>query len=147
MFLLSFPLSLPFDWTLRCWVCVCCFVLFYFGYSVMLCVKKKKKKIVDNKKKKKKKKVCHVSCFKENGRETWSLARIHVMEQTVLVCLFIYSTFYILFIYYIYFYYYLLWELKMFLIWHGKPPYIFTLTYQIIHHKITVHSQKKIFQH
>ncbi len=44
MFLLSFPLSLPFDWTLRCWLCVCCFVLLYFGYYVMLCVKKKKKK-------------------------------------------------------------------------------------------------------
>ncbi len=41
----------PFDWTLRCWVCVCCFVLLYFGYYVVLCVKKKKK-IVDNKKKK-----------------------------------------------------------------------------------------------
>ncbi len=54
VFLLSFPLSLPFDWTLRCWVCVCCFVLFYFGYYVVLCVwKKKKKKIVDNKKTKK----------------------------------------------------------------------------------------------
>ncbi len=49
MFLLSFPLSLPFDWTLRCWVCVCCFVLFYFGYCVVC--EKKKKKIVDNKKK------------------------------------------------------------------------------------------------
>ncbi len=41
MFLLSFPLSLPFDWTLRCWVCVCCFVLLYFGCYVVLCVKKK----------------------------------------------------------------------------------------------------------
>ncbi len=51
VFLLSFPLSLPFDWTLRCWVCVCCFVLFYFGYYVVLCVKKIKIKIVDNKKK------------------------------------------------------------------------------------------------
>ncbi len=50
VFLLSFPLPLPFDWTLRCWVCVCCFVLLYFGYYVVLCVKKKK--IVDNKKKK-----------------------------------------------------------------------------------------------
>ncbi len=38
--LLSFPLSLPFDWTLRCWVCVCCFVLLYFGCYVVLCVKK-----------------------------------------------------------------------------------------------------------
>ncbi len=38
------------------------FVLFYFGYSVMLCVKKIKIKIVDNKKKKKKKKkkCCHI---------------------------------------------------------------------------------------
>ncbi len=34
-----------FDWTLRCWVCVCCFVLFYFGCCVVLCVKKKKKKV------------------------------------------------------------------------------------------------------
>ncbi len=42
VFLLSFPLSLPFDWTLRCWVCVCCFVLFYFGYYVVLFVKKMK---------------------------------------------------------------------------------------------------------
>ncbi len=40
---------LPFDWTLRCWVCVCCFVLLYFGCYVMLCVKKIKN--VDNKKK------------------------------------------------------------------------------------------------
>ncbi len=40
-FLLSFPLSLPFDWTLRCWVC--CFVLLYFGCCVVLCVKKKEK--------------------------------------------------------------------------------------------------------
>ncbi len=40
VFLLSFPLSLPFDWTLGCWVCVCCFVLFYFGYYVVLFVKK-----------------------------------------------------------------------------------------------------------
>ncbi len=40
VFLLSFPL--PFDWTLRCWVCVCCFVLLYFGYYVVLCVKNKK---------------------------------------------------------------------------------------------------------
>ncbi len=31
-----------FDWTLRCWVCVCCFVLLYFGCYIMLCVKKKK---------------------------------------------------------------------------------------------------------
>ncbi len=50
VFLLSFPLPLPFDWTLRCWVCVCCFVLLYFGYYVVLCVKNKKLKIVDNKK-------------------------------------------------------------------------------------------------
>ncbi len=48
VFLLSFPLPLPFDWTLRCWVCVCCFVLLYFGCYVVLC--EKKKKIVDNKK-------------------------------------------------------------------------------------------------
>ncbi len=41
VFLLSFPFSLPFDWTLRCWVCVCCFVLLYFGCCVVLCVKKK----------------------------------------------------------------------------------------------------------
>ncbi len=53
VFLLSFPLSLPFDWILRCCVCVCCFVLIYFGCYVVLCVKKKKKekKTVDNKKK------------------------------------------------------------------------------------------------
>ncbi len=44
VFLLSFPLSLPFDWTLRCWVCVCCFVLFYFGYYVVLFVKKNENK-------------------------------------------------------------------------------------------------------
>ncbi len=50
VFLLSFPLSLPFDWTLRCWVCVFCFVLLYFGCCVVLCVKKKKN--VDNKEKK-----------------------------------------------------------------------------------------------
>ncbi len=31
----------PFDWTLRYWVCVCCFVLLYFGCYVM-CEKKKK---------------------------------------------------------------------------------------------------------
>ncbi len=31
---------IPFDWTFRCWVCVCCFVLFYFGYYVVLFVKK-----------------------------------------------------------------------------------------------------------
>ncbi len=30
----------PFDWTLRYWVCVCCFVLLYFGCYVM-CEKKK----------------------------------------------------------------------------------------------------------
>ncbi len=36
--------SLPFDWTLRCWVCVCCFVLLYFECCVVLCVKKLKKK-------------------------------------------------------------------------------------------------------
>ncbi len=42
VFLLSFPLSLPFDWTLRCWVCVCCFVLFYL--DIMLCCLWKKKK-------------------------------------------------------------------------------------------------------
>ncbi len=35
VFLLSFPLSLPFDWTLRCWVCVCCFVLLYL--DAVLC--------------------------------------------------------------------------------------------------------------
>ncbi len=52
VFLLSFPLSLPFDWTLRYWVYVCCFVLLYFGCYVMLCVKKKN---VDKKKVKKKK--------------------------------------------------------------------------------------------
>ncbi len=52
MFLVSFPLSLPFDWTLRCSVCVCCFVLLYFGCYVVLCVKNKKIKTVDNKKKK-----------------------------------------------------------------------------------------------
>ncbi len=46
VFLLSFPLSLPFDWTLRCWVCVCCTVLLYFRCYVMC----KKKKIVDYKK-------------------------------------------------------------------------------------------------
>ncbi len=40
VFFLSFPLSLPFDWTLRCWVCVCCLVLLYFGCYVVLCVKK-----------------------------------------------------------------------------------------------------------
>ncbi len=45
MFLLSFPLSLPFDWTLRCWVCVCCFVLFYFGYRVV-CEKINKKLLI-----------------------------------------------------------------------------------------------------
>ncbi len=37
VFFLSFPLSLPFDWTLRYWVCVCCFVIFW-----MLCMKNKK---------------------------------------------------------------------------------------------------------
>ncbi len=37
LFLLSFPPSLPFDWTLRYWVCVCCFVIFF-----MLCMKNKK---------------------------------------------------------------------------------------------------------
>ncbi len=42
VFLLSFPLSLPFDLTLSCWVYVCCFVLLYFGCYVMLCVKKNK---------------------------------------------------------------------------------------------------------
>ncbi len=31
VFFLSLHLSLPFDWTLRYWVCVCCFVLLYFG--------------------------------------------------------------------------------------------------------------------
>ncbi len=36
VFFLSFPLSLPFDWTLRYWVCVCCFVLLFFGCYVML---------------------------------------------------------------------------------------------------------------
>ncbi len=46
VFLLSFPL--PFDWTLRCWVCVCCFVLLYFGYYVVLCVKNKKLLITKN---------------------------------------------------------------------------------------------------
>ncbi len=50
MFLLSFPLPLPFDWTLRCCVCVCCFVLLYFGYYVMLCVEKKKKLLITKKK-------------------------------------------------------------------------------------------------
>ncbi len=50
VFLLSFPLSLPFDWTLRCWVCVCCFVLLYFGCYVVLCVKKKKKLLITKKK-------------------------------------------------------------------------------------------------
>ncbi len=48
VFLLSFPLSLPFDWTLRCWVCVCCFVCLYFGWYV--CYVWKEKKTVDNKK-------------------------------------------------------------------------------------------------
>ncbi len=38
----------PFDWTLRYWVYVCCFVLLYFVCYVMLCVKKKKN--VDKKK-------------------------------------------------------------------------------------------------
>ncbi len=37
VFLLSFPLSLPFDLTLSYWVYVCCFVLLYFGCYVMLC--------------------------------------------------------------------------------------------------------------
>ncbi len=37
--------SLPFDWTLRCWVCVCCFVLLYFECCVVLCVKKLKKNV------------------------------------------------------------------------------------------------------
>ncbi len=45
VFLLSFPLSLPFDWTLRCWVCVCCIVLLYFECCVVFCVKKIKKLI------------------------------------------------------------------------------------------------------
>ncbi len=59
VFLLSFPLSLPFDWTLRCWVCVCCFVLFCFILDIMLCcVWKNKIKIVDNKKKKSKTVTC-----------------------------------------------------------------------------------------
>ncbi len=49
VFLLSFPLSLPFDWTLRCWVCVCCFVLLYFGCCVVLCVKKMKKMLITKK--------------------------------------------------------------------------------------------------
>ncbi len=41
-----------FDWTLRCWVCVCCFVLLYFGCYVVLCVKKiKNKKMLITKKK------------------------------------------------------------------------------------------------
>ncbi len=51
VFLLSFPLPLPFDWTLRCWVCVCCFILLYSGYYVMLCVKKINKKLLITKKK------------------------------------------------------------------------------------------------
>ncbi len=42
VFFLSFSLSLPFDWTLRYWVCVCCFVLLFFGCYVMLCMKNKK---------------------------------------------------------------------------------------------------------
>ncbi len=42
VFWLSFPLSLPFDWTLKCWVYVCCFVLLCSGCYVVLCVKKKK---------------------------------------------------------------------------------------------------------
>ncbi len=46
VFLLSFPLPLPFDWTLRCWVCVCCFVLLYFGYYAVLWVKKNKKMLI-----------------------------------------------------------------------------------------------------
>ncbi len=50
VFLLSFPLSLPFHWTLRCWVCVCCFVLLYFGCCVVLCVKKNKKMLITKKK-------------------------------------------------------------------------------------------------
>ncbi len=52
VFLLSFSLSLPFDWTLRCWVCVCCFVLLYSGCYVVLCVKKLNKKTLITKKKK-----------------------------------------------------------------------------------------------
>ncbi len=40
VFFLSFPLFLPFDWTLRYWVCVCCFVLFCMLCYVMLCMKK-----------------------------------------------------------------------------------------------------------
>ncbi len=48
VFWLSFPLSLPFDWILKCWVYVCCFVLLCSGCYVVLCVKKKKK-IVDKK--------------------------------------------------------------------------------------------------
>ncbi len=40
------------DWTLRCWVCVCCFVLLYSGCYVVLCVKKNKnKKLLITKKK------------------------------------------------------------------------------------------------
>ncbi len=60
VFLLSFPLSLPFDLTLSYWVYVCCFVLLYFGCYVMLCYvmlcyyvmcEKKKKKLIKKKKK------------------------------------------------------------------------------------------------
>ncbi len=43
---------LPFDWTLRCWVFVCCFILLYFGCYVVLCVKKYKSKQLIKKKKK-----------------------------------------------------------------------------------------------
>ncbi len=50
VFWLSFPLSLPFDWTLKCWVYVCCFVLLCSGCYVVLCVKKRKKKNVKKKK-------------------------------------------------------------------------------------------------
>ncbi len=49
VFLLSFPLSLPFDWTLRCYVSV---VLFCYILDAVLCVKKIKIN-VDNKEKKK----------------------------------------------------------------------------------------------
>ncbi len=52
VFFLSFPLSLPFDWTLRYWVC--CFVLLYFECFVMLCYVMlciKKKMLITNKKK------------------------------------------------------------------------------------------------
>ncbi len=50
VFLLSFPLSLPFAWTLRYWVHVCCFCFVIFW---MLCYVMCEKKIknVDNKKK------------------------------------------------------------------------------------------------